>query len=128
MWFTSNYKTAGRHPHAVATSQGIPKWFRGRQYDPLKPEWYMIRIARNGGQAGEARYIELYNEKILAPLDPFKVIEDLGDDAILLCYEEPGEFCHRRLVADWLKTTTGLWVPEWKAPDLFDLMPNAVRV
>ena len=24
------------------------------------------------------------------------------DSVILLCYEKPGDFCHRHLVADWL--------------------------
>jgi hypothetical protein len=32
-----------------------------------------------------------------------EVLRDLGDDAVLLCYEKPGQFCHRHLVAQWLK-------------------------
>ena len=39
------------------------------------------------------------------------------DDIILLCYEEPGEFCHRRLVADYLELMTGIYIPEISIDD-----------
>ena len=117
MW-TSNYAIAGREPDAVATSVGVPKWFPGRHYDPLKPKRYMLKLK------DEADYTSVYASTILAPLDPYRVIEDLGDKAILLCWERPGEFCHRRLVAEWLLTKTGLVVLEWRPvtrqPGLFD--------
>jgi hypothetical protein len=32
----------------------------------------------------------------------------------MLCWEAPGEFCHRRLVAEWLEGELGIQVPEWK--------------
>ena len=54
----------------------------------------------------EASYREAY-QKILDGLDPQKVFEDLGEDAILLCWEAPGKFCRRRLVAAWLEEKLG---------------------
>jgi uncharacterized protein (DUF488 family) len=48
----------------------------------------------------------------LSKLDPQKVFSDLGQDAILLCWEKPGEDCHRRLVAEWLEGLLGIKVPE----------------
>jgi len=51
-------------------------------------------------------------QKILAGLDPQKVFEDLGEDAILSCWEAPSKFCHRRLVAAWLEEKLGVQVPE----------------
>lgn len=33
-----------------------------------------------------------------------------------VCWEAPGEFCHRRLVAAWLETALGVTVPELVAP------------
>ncbi|MGH2357927.1 MAG: hypothetical protein ACRDGJ_07915 [Candidatus Limnocylindria bacterium] len=107
MIWTSNYRFAGRHPNAVATSRGVPRWFTGRHYDALKPLPFMVKIK------DEARFTRLYRKKILAPLDPYKVIEELGNEAILLCWEPAGTFCHRAVVATWLKTETGLYVPEW---------------
>jgi len=59
----------------------------------------------------EASYREAY-QKILDGLDPQEVFEDLCADAILLCWEAPGKFCHRRLVAAWLEEKLGVQVPE----------------
>jgi hypothetical protein len=33
---------------------------------------------------------------------------------VLLCWERPGQFCHRRLFADWIKREVELYVPEVK--------------
>jgi uncharacterized protein (DUF488 family) len=60
----------------------------------------------------EATYRKEY-QKILDSLDPAKVGKDLGPDAIMLCWERPGEFCHRRLVAEWLSKHLGQSVPEF---------------
>jgi uncharacterized protein (DUF488 family) len=53
-------------------------------------------------------------QEILDRLDPRKVYQELGEDAILLCFEKAGEFCHRRLVAEWLERELGVEVPEWE--------------
>jgi len=67
----------------------------------------------------EASYREAY-QKILDGLDPQEVFEDLGEDATLLCWEVPGKFCHRRLVAKWLEEHLGVDVPELQEPSLLD--------
>jgi uncharacterized protein (DUF488 family) len=67
----------------------------------------------------EATYRAAY-QKILDRLDPRKVYDELGEDAILLCWEKPGEFCHRRLVAEWIEAHLGVKVPELREPNLFD--------
>jgi hypothetical protein len=111
--FTSSYAIAGRHPDAVACSQGIPRWFRGRVYKALAPHRWMIKIGADGDPKEVARFRELYYEKILAPLDVRQVLADLGDNAILLCWEAPGSYCHRRLAAEWIESEVGIVVPEW---------------
>jgi hypothetical protein len=60
----------------------------------------------------EASYREAY-QKILDGLAPQKVFEDLGEDAILLCWEAPGKFCRGRLVAAWLEEKLGVQGPEF---------------
>lgn len=59
----------------------------------------------------EASYRKACQE-ILEGLDPQKVFDDLAEDAILLCWEAPGKFCHRRLVAAWLEEKLGVQMPE----------------
>lgn len=103
---TSNYARAGSLPNAVATSQGIPKWFRGRVYKRLAPSWALVHVK------DREEYTRRYRREVLAKLDPWQVYQDLGPDAILLCWEAPGEFCHRRLVAEWLEEHLGIQVPE----------------
>lgn len=40
-----------------------------------------------------------------------------GNDVALVCYEKPGEFCHRRIVAEWLKKAAGIPVEEYERPE-----------
>jgi hypothetical protein len=35
-----------------------------------------------------------------------------GAGLVLLCFEKPGEFCHRRLFARWIEQQTGQHIPE----------------
>jgi hypothetical protein len=63
-------------------------------------------------------YEILYRDQVLSKLDPQKVYDDLGEDAILLCHEKWDDiksgkaFCHRRIVAEWLEEELGIEVPE----------------
>ena len=105
---TSNFWHFSREPgdpRIVSISTGNPEWFQGRRYPALAPRWNMLKM-------DEATYREEYR-KILDKLDPQKVFDDLGEDAILLCWEKPGAFCHRRLVAEWLEEKLGVKVPEF---------------
>lgn len=100
------YKEAGLHPISIAISA---RYFTGQIYRPLNPRKDFMNDPEPG-------YVLLFNE-ILSKLSPVKVIEDLselsnGNDVILLCHEGEGTFCHRRLVADWLKKELGIDIPE----------------
>lgn len=48
-------------------------------------------------------YVQQYKDTVLAKMNPIRVIEELGDNVVMLCYETPDKFCHRHLVARWLK-------------------------
>lgn len=104
--FTSSYRLSGNDPNAVAISRGVPKGYTGRKYYRLAPRsWAMVKEPR------EDVFREQFGQQ-LAELDAHAVMEELGPDAILLCWEAPGTFCHRRLVAEWLERETGIPVPE----------------
>lgn len=109
---TSNFKLAGTDPNAVAISRGVPKGFKGRRYMPLAPAtWALVK------ETDEAIFRETFMRQ-LAKLDAKAILKALGEDAILLCWEAPGVFCHRRVVAEWLERELGTSVPEQK-PTLF---------
>lgn len=84
-----------RHHNLVSIARTSPSWFTGRHYPDLAPLKELMALE-------EGEYRKRYRA-ILDRLNPRKVFDDLGDDAILLCWERSGTFCHRHLVADWLR-------------------------
>jgi hypothetical protein len=107
MILTSNFKIAGHLPQAVAISLGVPRGWRGARCTVLAPPRPLIKIM------DPETFISLYKAQVLDKLDPHKIIENLGgDNFILLCWEDPGVFCHRRVVAAWMQKHTGVLVKE----------------
>ena len=95
----------------VAISQGVPGWYKGQRFLELAPSWDIVRLADP----------DTFNQcyaAILAKLTPGRTYETIeamvGGGAILLCWEKPGEFCHRRIVAQWFEDTIGIQVPEYE--------------
>jgi len=101
--------TAGIEP--VAISRGIPRWFKGRR------EW-RLAPAREKLWIPDAEFVTYYDD-LLAALDPRQLWEELtaGGPVCLLCWEQPGEPCHRRDVAVWFERHLGVAVPEFPTPD-----------
>jgi hypothetical protein len=93
VWRSWNYAYTGREYHDLFPSEGLVKDLHENKISPM---------------AAKGRY---YRET-LSHLDPARVVEELGNDAILLCHEPPGEFCHRRAVAEWLQDALKIEVPE----------------
>jgi uncharacterized protein (DUF488 family) len=46
-------------------------------------------------------------------------------NSVLLCWENPGEFCHRRIVASWIFENLKIEVPEWNVQDEKILSKNS---
>ena len=103
---TSNFARNSKDPNAVAISQGVPRWYKGRRYMPLAPSRELIKIE------DEQLFRPLYDKQVLSKLDPQQVYADLGPDAIMLCWESPGKFCHRRVVAEWLEKALDIKIDE----------------
>lgn len=108
---TSNFSRSGSDPKAVAISRSKPRGWTGRVYEPLVPSWRLVQEAKSGA-IDEDEYTRRYRAEFLSKLDPARVYADLGEDAVLLCWERPGAFCHRRLVAGWFEEKLGVTVPE----------------
>lgn len=100
------YRAVGLHPISIAISA---RWFSGDLYRPLNPKRSFLHDP-------EQQYTPKF-EALLAKLDAKKVVSDLeeiskGNDVVLLCHEKEADFCHRHLVADWLKDKLNLEVIE----------------
>ena len=103
------YRNIGR---SVNIALKPPSGWSGANYPPLYPSPALLREFK-AGALSEEQYTERYMEQ-LSKLDPVEVYKELRDDAILVCYERPGSFCHRHIVAKWLNDSLGIQVTEAK--------------
>lgn len=109
-------------PGAIAISLYLPKGRQYLHYPKLAPSQELLQNYRSPSACAvmnvERYYIEEYNDQLFE-LNPQTVWDELcaiaGDaEPILLCYEKPGQFCHRRLVAKWFEVELGQVVEEVK--------------
>jgi hypothetical protein len=123
---TGSFFLTGGLPGRVSIARFAPKDHRDLpRYGALAPGAWFKSVP-------EEEYRRRYAAQ-LACLDPEAVWADLhgladGSEPVLLCWERPGQFCHRRLVAGWFEETLGVAVPEFTPPspqgDLFALLPG----
>ena len=106
--FTSYFARSSRHPKAVSIAQYPPRWYgKGRRYIKLAPSRELLKSKLPPDQ-----WKEEYQKQILDKLDPFLVALELGDGAVMLCFEKPGDICHRHYVAEWLREKCKIEVVE----------------
>ena len=91
-----------------------PTGWTGPRFLKLEPSRDLFFSIKQG-RITRDEYIQRYREQ-LNKLDAKEVYEILKDK-VLLCWEKPGEFCHRRLVAKWIQEKLGIEVPEWDPSD-----------
>lgn len=114
----------------VSICAKAPSWYSGEQYKALAPkygffmEWKKTR--------DNEYYIRHFHSEVLAELNVAKVLNDLQQKIpkpiranmtapayldkehhiALVCYEKPGDFCHRHIVSEWLRNH-GIDCHEW---------------
>ncbi|RLI53634.1 MAG: hypothetical protein DRO87_11325 [Candidatus Thorarchaeota archaeon] len=89
----------------VSVAQGLPRGIEILSYRKLAPPWGLIKEYKRTGD--ESLYTRVYFETILNKFNQYKVITDilllaLEPNVALICFEKPGDFCHRHLIAQWL--------------------------
>lgn len=114
--FTGYFGKVGSYPknkgYKFISIARFNKFWKGEAFKSLAPPAEIIKIE------DEDLYMKLYYEKVLNKLNPQEIYEQLGDNAVLLCYEkwvdiEGGKtFCHRRIVAKWLEDNLGIEINE----------------
>jgi len=114
--YTSNYARHANNPLAFGISLTVPEWYKGQRLEYLAPRSDMVgKIKRGEANYNQRKYTRDYIDTLNArQINPEKLIEGLPDGALLLCYEPPGTFCHRRLLADWIERRTGVVIEEWE--------------
>ena len=107
----TSYFAKYKGENAVSIAGKCPDWFKGRQYKKLAPKYDWWKKWRDESLS-EEWYKEQYYKTILDKLDTKQVYEELGEDAVLLCWEKSGKFCHRHLIADWFQKELGIEITE----------------
>lgn len=103
-FYTSYYAQVRNFPPGlvgISISLRTMRYFKGPRYDALAPTPFILGLKDKPDE-----YTEHFMHR-LRRLDPQRVLRDLNSIAsgkpwAVLCYERPGEFCHRHLVASWL--------------------------
>ncbi len=93
----------------ISIARFTPHWWAGRRHIQLAPPADLLNRYKHG--LSWENFVVEFN-LLLASLNPANVWGDLGENAILLCYEKPGVNCHRRLVAAWFEAALGVSIPE----------------
>lgn len=94
--YTSYFAKYKNGKNAVSIARGTPAWFNGQRIIEFAPPRYMINYKTE-------RYIEEFKKEVLEKTAK-NGLKKLKDGMVLLCYEKTGDFCHRHIIADWLKS------------------------
>jgi uncharacterized protein (DUF488 family) len=107
---TSYYSKNAEHPNAVSIAGKCPQWYKGKEYKKLAPKYWFFKKYKK--DKDEEFYTKHYYEEVLNTLDPKEVYKELGEDAVILCWEASDKFCHRHIVAEWLSLSLGIEIKE----------------
>lgn len=100
----------------ISICSKAPDWYKGLQYKELAPKYeFFMEWKKNHNND---YYIQCFNEQVLKGLNVENVVFQLyslarAKDVVLICYEKPSDFCHRHLVAEWLRNN-GYRCDEWR--------------
>ena len=110
MIYTSYFAKLNKLPdslYSVSISLTQPKGLNNLMRLTLfMPTWDILNEFKKTGDT--EKYTQEFCEQILNDNSQKEVVEYLyslskGKDIVLLCYESPEKFCHRHLVAEWLR-------------------------
>ena len=104
-YFARWRKYSGKDYNLVAITYNKPAWFNGGWLEEVAPPEKLVKEYKNNNLT-EQEYTNIYIEYLdihkTEILNKIKVISEY-DNYVLLCYEAPGKFCHRHVLAEWLR-------------------------
>ena len=112
----------------IAVSLFPPKWFNGQRIGYLAPKKYMLDDSLT-----EEQYEQMYIKDVLEKVDIKTLgitLRDIshGKDVAFLCFEKPGDFCHRHILAKWLTSKTGVDIQEYVFPEKQEVKKEIVTI
>lgn len=116
--YTTYWSKVKRLPSSIkpiGISMFPPKGTSAEKLIELAPSADLLKAAKSGIITKD-EYSAVFKEqlKLLCANDIVNSIRSIAGtgDAAIVCYEKPGDFCHRHLVADWLKEELSMTLSE----------------
>ena len=109
MIYTSYFSSKKYNKEKAISISRWNKFWDGPVYPLLAPSETLLfwwkDLPEHARQLEECKkqYTDAYYKETLAQLNPHWVAQAL-EGKVLLCYEKSEDFCHRHLVAEWLRS------------------------
>ena len=89
----------------ISIAGKAPDGWKGLEYKRLAPKFWFFKEWKENHD--NDFYTRNFKKEVLDNLDAGKVWRELktlsqGAPFALVCYEKPGDFCHRHLVSEWM--------------------------
>lgn len=97
----------------ISIALSSPSWFKGYNWNIFKPTWDILNEYKSSGN--KEKYTRRFKKEILDKIDKealIKLLNSNNKNIYFICWEADG-FCHRHLVADYLKELN-FEVKEWR--------------
>jgi uncharacterized protein (DUF488 family) len=108
MIYTSYFSSKKYNKENGVSIARYSDFWKGDAYSDLAPSsillawWKSLSEELQNDSYYQQLYFTYYKQETLDKLDPHKVAADL-ENRVLLCYEKSSDFCHRHIVAAWLR-------------------------
>ena len=108
MIYTSYFSSHKYNPEGGVSISRWCSFWKGPTFKELVPSerlitwWKSLPKAVQELPEARAHYEQVYREETLSRLNPAEVADKL-EGMVLLCFEKSTDFCHRHIVADWLR-------------------------
>ncbi len=112
-YFANSKKLNGAGIMMIGIALYPPRWFYGPTVRDVSPSHSILKQT-----SSQEEYVARFKKEVLSYRNAKAFVEKLqvmskGKDVALCCFEKPGEFCHRHLVAEWLNSNLGIDVKEY---------------
>lgn len=101
--YFANWRKFPENYEQISISLYPPKGWNKKELKCFSPSAALLAAYKNHA-ISEEEYKKVYIQQLIdRGLTPEKVKNMLPENALLLCYEKKGDFCHRHILAEWLK-------------------------
>lgn len=111
--YFAKVKYANIEPERLfAVSRTCPPDFPGTRLLDFAPSAGLLGMYRNLPTFGWRKFIHGYMTECLNKKSLSELLDVICDEAILICWEKSGTFCHRHIIADWIMEQCDISVTE----------------